>query len=136
VSALSDRLEAAARAFESNANVAPVAGQISGTAGCSLAGSVSIDGSYDVTDLGQSFDLTASFDNCHEREGTFDGALQWTEDVTPDSVRETTHGTLDFTDADGAWSCAFDFTLVVDGTGVHYAGTICGYAAAQLDIEN
>ena len=116
------------------ANVAPLDGVISGSVACSVSGDVSVNGSYDTDGTNTDIDLTAAFNACEELEGTLDGSLHWTSSVTDTTVTDTWQGTLDFIDGYGTWTCVFDVTSIVDSTGVHYSGTICGYDA-QVDVD-
>jgi len=133
---MSASLDSASASISSRASFAPFTGSASATVQCSLGGSLSADGSYEVNDTSERYDLHASFDQCSEREGTIDGALHLEEYVDPTVVRDNADGVIDFTDARGAWSCAFNYSLVVDATSTRYAGMFCGYTVTELDLPN
>lgn len=136
-SAANSALEAASRSLGARARLAaPAAGSVDVTDACSQGGSITLAGTYDAGSDGSSIDVDASFDGCQEDEGALDGTLHWTSNVDGVRVEYSWIGTLTLTDATGTWQCAFDLSLIVDETGVHYAGSLCGYdVETDLDLE-
>lgn len=132
--AASRAMEAASARLGSGAGVAPVYGDVDVSVPCSRSGSLAVSGTFDAGDYGASFDIDATFNSCREAEGTLDGTLHWDSSADASgNVHDHWGGTLDWFDQYGSWSCVFDLTMIVDGTGVHYSGSICGYDA-QADL--
>jgi len=97
---------------------------------CTLGGTVAVNGSYTgdgAADDRAAFDLTASFNGCHELTGTLDGSLQWTSVATGNSFTASMTGELAWKGSNGEASCDFDLSLSVGDTGVSYDGRLCGY---------
>jgi hypothetical protein len=113
---------------------APLAGTVNVSAACSRGGTVALAGSFDTSGTGTSFDVDATFAACAEAEGTLGGNLHWTSKIEGARIEDSWRGTLSFADATGTYSCTFDLTSIVDPTGVHYSGSLCGYDV-QTDLN-
>jgi hypothetical protein len=128
-SAASTRLETALKATSQHASLT---GNIDVSSPCATSGDIALLGTYDSV---AGFDMTASFSACQESEGRLDGELHWLEKTDAAGITDTWTGTLDFVDADGTWSCTFDYHSIVSATSVRLSGTICGYDVANdLDL--
>jgi hypothetical protein len=116
---------------------APLVENVDYSDACEISGSFDVSGSYDYSldSAASSFDLDTSFTACEVPEGTLDGTLHWTQEVSDlGDITESLTGTLDFSDSTTSASCAFDLTIDVGASGTHYSGSACGYDVAELDL--
>jgi hypothetical protein len=127
--AANTRMNAAVNALNTHAAASLVGGAVNFSAPCGVAGTVGLTGTFQTDGARTTLDVTAAFTGCREPGGQLDGSVAFTSTNDTSKLTDRWRGTLDFTDAAGAWQCAFDFTATIDATGTHYAGTICGYDA-------
>lgn len=124
----SGQSRAVAEAQNGSALTAPADLVLDFTGACSLGGSVAIAGSYSGSGGTQAtFDLTTTFDACHELQGTLDGEVDWTSAASGTSFMASMTGDLDWTGSDGSASCTLDLHLAVSQLGVSYTGSLCGH---------
>jgi hypothetical protein len=102
---------------------------------CSLGGGITVSGQYsgDGSDRA-TFDLSTTFNGCHEVTGTLDGNLSWSSEATATGFTASMTGELDWTGNNGSASCDFDLSLSITQTSVSYGGHLCGYDVAELTI--
>jgi hypothetical protein len=99
---------------------------------CTLGGSVGLTGSSsaDTTAASATFDLAATFTDCHEAQGTLSGSLAWSSSSSATGTSMSMVGDLDWDDGSNAASCEINIQMSVGATGFSYTGSICGYDVA------
>lgn len=132
MSASNKRLGAASQSI--GPGKAALTGTVHVAAPCATSGELAVTGSLDTsTSTGNTkLQLSAAFEMCQEADSLLDGTLTWTGDIEGIKTTNKLQGNLEVTTATGSWQCDFDYSLVVDATGAHATGKVCGYDAATL----
>jgi hypothetical protein len=133
--ALSSAQSRAVADASANSPAAPGALALDFTGPCTLGGTVSISGSWDGSATGNTwqaaFDLSATFDNCQEAQGTLDGDMHWTSSAGGAGFSASLTGDLAWSDSGGnSASCAIDVQMNVSLAGYTSTGSVCGYDAS------
>jgi len=104
---------------------------------CTLGGSIALNGTYtgDGNDDHAAFDLTTSFNGCHELQGTLDGDLHWTSNADSTGFTAAMTGDLDWQGQNDSASCSFDLHLAITATSIEYHGSLCGYDVTELGLH-
>ena len=107
------------------------------TAPCVTSGTVTLDGSHDVSTDGlhQQYDLDAAFAGCQTADGKLDGELHFKTTIDSGNFTAQLSGDISWDGENDAVSCAFDLEAEVSATKQSLTGTVCGYDLAELDVD-
>lgn len=130
---------AQSRAIQATQSVVPADLTLSFDGPCLTSGTVAVTGSYGSNTSGSTqaaaFDLTTTFRNCADPQGSLDGQLRWTSTLSGSRYTATMAGDIDWTSPQASASCDFDLTISVDGQTVTYGGSVCGFNVTKLNQQ-
>ena len=105
---------------------------------CSGGGTVTLDGEFNLDEVGMSFSFGNAFEACLERNITIEGALETTGEIQitePHGGAVDYQGTLTFSgEVEG--SCAIDMHGTFAAGGAAFDGTLCGFDASEVTPDD